>query len=53
MDTNKTCLRCKQTIPNCECHIPYSEKHKQLIDYAAQLRKNYREKYESKHRDNI
>jgi hypothetical protein len=30
-EVNGECSKCNQTVANCECHIPFEEKHKSLL----------------------
>lgn len=36
---NGECTRCRQTVQNCECHIPIEEKHSGLFQMKELIQK--------------
>ena len=36
-DKKEDCKKCNQTVQNCECHIPYEEKHSGLIKFCKMV----------------
>jgi len=36
---NEDCNKCRQTVANCECHIPLREKHKGLFNMVDLFKK--------------
>ena len=37
---NIWCVSCRQTIENCECHIPIEDKHRGLIQLVKAIIKD-------------